>query len=265
MPLSKSWLESKASERRVPLLGDPLRDGMLQEVRMAMTNYSLSLLHGGRLRLLALDLGDEQLIKHYTQEKFTNYFGAASYDAISLLELASEPSIIPYLASYLARDESPYTSYGERTTMPLSWAATYITLSILKKADLMPPDTRAWAHELVRPSNDQNRIRALVRTFWAENAQHFATKDYQAVRPPRNTNAPSLGPKTTPVPAIPAIARTPAKRVQSGTHTNGTAASTAPALAVTPAPPPAPSAALWPWLLLGISTFGGWFWWRSRH
>ena len=263
MPLSEGWLKAKPSERKIPTPGQPLRAEMLAEVRFALTNETLSIRYGGLLPLLAIELGDEQAIKRYAIDEFLHRSGGASPASTRLLSLSSELSVIPVIASYLGLDEPTTSIQVEDVSFSRpSVAATVIVLSILRKSEQVSPDTRKWAHDEFYAPIDRNRSRSLVRTFWAENAPYFSTKQYKAVRPPGTVSSSPAAPKT--VPEIPAVARPSAKRAAVGTATNVVPTPPIPSSASAVAVVAAASSPLWPWLLVGAGSVGGWLWWRSR-
>ncbi len=270
VPEIRRWFELNPDERKLPPLGDPLRKAMLLEVYLARTNTSLELQYGGRLDLLAIELGDEQMLRAYAVVNFTNRYGGVTRDSLRMLERTTEPGVIQAVSIYLDRAEPLKDIFAaEQIWLRPSVGAMHIMRHVLKQSEHFGRETREWAHaEFYRPLFEE-RAREEMRTFWAANAQHFATKNYQAVRPPGAQLGHQSDPK--PVvnklnngPALPAIARPAAKRVAVGTAANvgpspqiPTSAAAVPVVAVSSSP-------LWPWLLIGAGSIGGWLWWRSR-
>ena len=190
-----------------------------------------------------------------------------------MLERATEPSVVSAVSVYLACEEPMKQIFaGERTWARPSVGASRIILKVVENSPHFSQEARQWAREEYYKPSNYGRAREQVRTFWTEDAQHFETKNYQSVRPPGAqagqppTRQPVVSPSNS-VPALPAAARPPAKRASVGPGTNATTpaqvTSTARALAVAPASSATP-APLWPWLLLAVSSLGGWLWWRSR-
>lgn len=244
----------------------------MAEVRMAQTNRALQIQYGGLHVLLGIELGDEQLLQSLVGDKFIHRSGGASRDSTDLLMQATEPSVIAAVAPYLSRDEPTKGILLEDYEITrLSVAATMIVLSVAKSSDRLPPEVQQWAREVYYAPFNRNSSREAVRAFWAENAAHFAAKNYQAVRPPRSASPVPAGAGTVPstnAPAavVPAAARPPAKRATAITATNPVASPSKPAV---PAPAVAVAAnptapLLWPWLLLAVTSLGGWLWWRTR-
>jgi len=190
MPLSHSWLEAKAPDRKLPPVGNPIRLEMLAEVRSALTNESLQLQYGkSRITLLGVELGDEKLLEQFLASEFAAPSGGASVATARLLATGTEPSIIKALSRYLVLDEPTTELFvQEHTRQRLSVAATRIILSVAIGAEQLPPAVRDWAaSEFYAIAYDFERTRSVVRQFWQENTTHFAEKNYQAVKPPTST------------------------------------------------------------------------------
>lgn len=166
MPLSKAWLNSPINQRKLPPLGDPLREGMMAEVRMAQTNRALQIQYGGLHVLLGIELGDEQLLQSLVGDKFIHRSGGASRDSTDLLMQATEPSVIAAVAPYLSRDEPTKGILLEDYEITrLSVAATMIVLSVAKSSDRLPPEVQQWAREVYYAPFNRNSSREAVRAF----------------------------------------------------------------------------------------------------
>lgn len=261
--LTRELLELPSRQRHVPRLSEELRQRMITELRHARTNSPDAVRFGNKLPQLAVDLGDEALIQEFALRTFVHVSGGANPNATRMLFDSGQASVIGFVSTQLNRDESskPVLVSDQLFSSP-SVAAASIMLTVAQKSEAFTPAVREWArHQYTTTVNDEER-RALVRVFWAQNSQHFADKNYQAVHPPRSL--PSQSPPSARGPSIPAVARPPAKRSSGSTESNIarpqqliSGVAVAPVVSAAPAP-------LWPWLLLGVGSLGGWLWWRSR-
>ncbi len=265
--LTHELLKQKPAERGMPAVSEAIRVSMIGELRRAKSDAAISLEFGAtRIAVLLMDLGDKDTMIEYVARLRREKDGFAHNGMQTDLSLSRHPELLPILSTNLFLDEPVEARMDvDYQVWPASVAAASIFVSILSRSGEFDGSIKRWLESERAQKPDFHTQRELIRSFWKENAHYFASKNYAAARPPAPT---ATSPAPT-APSVPAVARPPAKRVQSGTGTNRTATvpatSTAPALAVTPAPGTAPSAAIWPWLLLAISTVGGWLWWRSRH
>lgn len=161
------------------------RSQMLLELQRARTNTSDIARYGRALALLAVNLGDEELIKELTSKQFVGQEGVTDEKTYQTLRHATHPALIPALAAHLFRDEPPgLIIKGERAVRPPSVAAADIMASVLQSAPVFSESVRKWAGDKAGAAaiNDRQR-RNLLRSFWNENRQHFKARDYQSVRP----------------------------------------------------------------------------------
>jgi hypothetical protein len=269
IPLTKPWLDVRSSERMAPKVDADTREKMIVELRKAIEVPALELQYGRtRIDILLIDLGDQPTATRYIA---TAFGPEPTSSAASVLFRAKQPSLLTSLGPFLLMDERvDIGKANERMTVPRSVTAANLCLNLVQQCSEFDESAKQWARSLQAAAKSPQQLREMVRTFWQDNAEHFITKNYQAVRPPSGV-APVPQDKATTNAAVadhvvPAAARPPAKRAKSTAVTNLTAApQAASAMAPTAAPVPAANTApFWPWLLLAGASLGGWLWWRAR-
>lgn len=268
IPLTRPWLEVRSRERGVPQVDESTRLKMISELHLAAKDTPLTLTYGMRIDVLLVDLGDEPTIQRHLEAYAQS---GRNGNSTSVLVASKQPGLVLALGPLLFIEESPEAVVsGETMTVPRSSGATILTLGLLQRCAEFPEPVKAWAGSLVSSAKPRAALRGETRVFWQQNQALLAAKNYGAVRIPdlpyelRTNAVPSQA--GVPAATLPAAARPPAKRAASVPATNSAAtppkpADPAPAVAVA-ANPTGPL--LWPWLLLAVTSLGGWLWWRTR-
>lgn len=262
MPLTKSLLDFHSADRSFPQVAPQVAAKMVEELRWAQRDPEASVTFGARIVVLLLDLGDQATID---AEVSALLIGNTSTGG--KLHASRNPKIIPALATVLLQQVTEKESnIGENRRVAPPMRAGALVMSLAARAPQFDPSVHAWANHMFRTSTNNAMALDEARQFWLENESFFSSGNYAAVRPPtaHKTNATTVARTSGDSNVIPALARPPAKRNSSGTVTNPS-----PVQQKTPLAPLLPAAAetqapLWPWLLLGFGSLGGWLWWRSR-
>ncbi len=200
-------------------------------------------------RVPLLKLGDADVIQSCLKEYRTEHPNSRR-SAMSQLRAASNPDIIPLLASDLSRNESTTMIFFEDNGMlPLSLAAATIIKATVLESPVFSREVKEWARQLPAMSDG---LRDGMRVWWEVNKDAIMRKDYEAVvaalavHGAGQQSAPSVSAPATPAPIV-----TPLP-------------SASPGLAAMPATSvaPVPKTAVWPWVggifVLAVTAFLVW-------
>ena len=148
--------------------------------------------------VVLLRLGDLQTIK----EMMNEYHQSPGewdrgYRAEGLVDLndrdfaeSAQPLLIPYLAREFFRDDLHLApDENEKTDLvPASVGSGYYAVSIMKNSPVFSANVRKWADKAyfalrLHTGRDIVKYQQVMQQWWRDDAKHFETKDYAAVKP----------------------------------------------------------------------------------
>lgn len=123
-----------------------------------------------------LALGDDET-RHEMVDEFRKTLGARG--DIKAMAASGDPLIIEILASELYSEDLGRWDHSMRWPMAVSTGD--LILAIITRSSAFSAEVTDWARTRYNLLNPQFVV--VMRRWWEENKRHFATRDYQAVRP----------------------------------------------------------------------------------
>ena len=267
-PVVRSILDQRLSTREITKIPASEIPRVVEELQAQRQKSEFTKFYGLKAELLLIELGQRQVLEEFLAAHYYPYGAQSGIAARGLLGLHQ-----PYVLSRLANDllkEEPVNSIPvsvEGSYYPASIMAGMIFRSILINADDFSPAVKEWVKSL--RGETSTAFRETMRTFWRENAVHFAAEEYSKVHPPgqgvrKPMTLSNSMPTTTSSNAIaPAIVKHSAKPILGNPISD---LSTVPPIPeAKPVEPAAtPSARTWPWLV-GITVILGVLLWRKTQ
>lgn len=226
------------------ILRKPENADLLSELRKLAKNVDES-----PARVPLLKLGDADVIESCLKEYRTEDPNSRR-SAMSQLRAASNPDIIPLLASDLSRNESTTMIFFEDNGMlPLSVAAATVIRTTVLESPRFSREVKEWARQLPAMSDG---LRDGMRVWWKVNKDAIIRKDYEAVVAALAVHGADK--QSSPSPSTPANPTPVATPLPS--------ASPVPAAMPATSVAPMPKAAVWPWVggifVLAVTAFLVW-------
>lgn len=123
-----------------------------------------------------LALGDDET-RHEMVDEFRRTLGArGDFDTMAA---SGDPLLIEILASELYSEDLGRWDHSMRWPMAVSTGD--LILAIITRSSAFSAEVTDWARTRYNLLNPQFVV--VMRRWWEENKRHFATRDYQAVRP----------------------------------------------------------------------------------
>jgi hypothetical protein len=153
---------------------------------------------------LAMQLGDEQLMKGLTSQLFgelirTKNAGLAG-GLGTAVAAAAQPAEIKYIAPYLFINESSefVESAIEGDITPpdkVSFLAASMIQRVVETAEGIPYEVKLWSKRSAASGSDNREsYREIMRQWWRQNADFFQRKEYEHIRPGAEWAAKITGP-----------------------------------------------------------------------
>lgn len=134
-------------------------------------------------------LGDEQTIERVIRQIKEKAAKTGTWYSIGQYSYP-QPLLIPYLAEDFFRDDGD--TIDEQVTrrdldhLQISIGRVLDVLNILRRSPAFSEDMHKWSENTIAvPLKllDISKCRQVMRSWWLENKEHFAKRDYASVRP----------------------------------------------------------------------------------
>ena len=125
-----------------------------------------------------LALGDDEARREFVDE-FRRTLGARG--DIEAMAASGDPLIIEMVASDIYSEDLGNLTGGHQLRYPIAVSTGDLILAIITRSSAFSAEVSDWARTRYNLLNPQFVV--VMRRWWEDNKKHFATRDYQAVRP----------------------------------------------------------------------------------